>query len=71
MVGAITINYRGLGPTSCTFTPTAIVYDDDTSVAIEADYECTNGDDGEATIDMTAKDGDPSCDNSDKNSRTS
>ena len=68
LVGAITINYRG-EPTSCTFTPTDIEYNDDTSVAIEADYECTNGDDGTAIILMTAKDGDGSCDNSDKNGK--
>ena len=65
LVGAITINYRGLGPTSCTFTPTSIAYDDDTAVEIEADYICEggdhDGDEGTATIDMTARDAVEGC----------
>ena len=73
LVGAITINYRELGPTSCTFTPTTIAYDDDTSVAIVADYICEGGDNdgdtGIASIDMTAKDAHPDCDASDKKGR--
>ena len=68
LVGTITINYRDI-PTSCTFTPTAITYNGDTSVQIDADYVCTNGDEGTAIIDMTAKDADSSCDESDKKGR--
>lgn len=60
LAGSISINYRQLGPTSCTFTPTSVVYTGPSSVLIEADYECSGGDKdedtGSATIAMTAKD---------------
>ena len=74
VVGAITIDYRELGPTRCTFTPTTIDYTDDTSVAITAHYSCEGGDkDGyqgtDMTIYMTARDAHASCDESDKNAR--
>jgi hypothetical protein len=69
VVGAITIDYRELGPTRCTFTPTTIYYTDDTSVEIEAYYECTNDDEGTATIYMTARDAHAACNEEDKNAR--